>query len=77
MRKQFICTFLTLTVFKFACGKSPDINVDTEINHIETSTLTKDDSTESNQVISEAEDIFIRSETKENSISINYSTMIK
>ncbi|MGN0613741.1 MAG: hypothetical protein ACI4JB_07540 [Porcipelethomonas sp.] len=68
MRKQFICTFLTLTVFQSACGKSPDINVDTEINHIETSTLTKDDSTESNQVISEAEDIFIRSETKENRV---------
>ncbi|MDO4943855.1 MAG: hypothetical protein Q4E74_01495 [Ruminococcus sp.] len=64
MRKQLICTFLTLAVFQSACGKTSDINADTEINSIETHILTKDEFTQSDQVISDTEDIFSSSEIK-------------
>lgn len=66
MRKQLICTFLTLAVFQSACGKTSDINADTEINSIETRILTKDEFTQSDQVISDTEDIFSSSEIKNN-----------
>lgn len=68
MRKQFICAFLMLMLFQSACGKSSDVNADTKINHIQTSILTKNESIESNQVVSEAEGIFSDFESHQNGV---------